>query len=115
MFGTTIGDEVVRIAGELPEGIFASCTSTSENLILKLVNVNNFPLDVDLTLSGISAGKADMVFLQSDDLTIVNSLEFKGDPIYRTVPKTQDADVIAGKLDMTLEKYSFYVIIKPIR
>lgn len=113
MFGTSVGDRVVKIAGELPAGIFASATAAAEMLIIKLVNVNPSPLAVELVLSGIANGKAELVFLQSDDLTAFNTLEFKGDPVYRIVPITQESAVIDGKLNMTLANYSIYVITLP--
>ena len=116
MFGTTVGDRVVKMTGELPAGVFASATATSEKLVLKLVNTNDTPVNAELTLSNVLDGKAEMEVLQNDDLLADNSLQFKGEPVYRVVPKTKEILVRDGKAALVMQKYSIYVItVKVVR
>ena len=110
MFGTTIGDRVVKMTGELPVGIYASATVTTEKLVLKLVNTNNYSVNAELNLSKVLDNKAEIEYLQSDNLQAANSVLFKGEPLYCITPKTKEVSVRDGKTELAMEKYSFYVI-----
>ncbi len=116
MFGTTVGDRVVKMTGELPAGVYASATATTEKLVLKLVNTNATPVNAELNLSNVLDGKAEIEYLQSDNLQVANSVEFKGEPVYTVVPKTKEVSVKDGKATLAMEKYSFYVFsVKVVR
>lgn len=110
MFGTTVGDNYVKMMGELPAGIYASATATTKKLVIKLVNTNETPVNAELNLSNVLDGKAEIEYLQSDDLLAANSLPFKGEPVYSVIPKAKEVSVVSGKAKLAMEKYSFYVI-----
>jgi hypothetical protein len=63
-----------------------------------------------LNLAGVRDGEAEIEYLQSDDLQAANSVNFKGEPVYRVTPKTKRVPVSNGKAEIAMEKYSFYVI-----
>ena len=110
MFGTTVGDNFVKMTGEFPAGVYASATATTEKLVIKLVNTSETPVNAELNLSSVLDGKAEIEYLQSDDLLAANSLPFKGAPVYRVIPETKEVSVVSGKAKLAMEKYSFYVI-----
>ena len=110
MFGTTVGDNYVKMMGELPAGIYASATATTKKLVIKLVNTNETPVNAELNLSNVLDGKAEIEYLQNDDLQAANSLPFKGEPVYGVTPKTKEFLVRDGKAALLMEKYSIYVV-----
>jgi alpha-L-arabinofuranosidase len=96
--------------GELPAGIYASATATTKKLVIKLVNTNETPVNAELNLSNVLDGKAEIEYLQNDDLQAANSLPFKGEPVYGVTPKTKEFLVRDGKAALLMEKYSIYVV-----
>jgi alpha-L-arabinofuranosidase len=116
MFGTTVGDNFVKMTGKLPAGVYTSATTTTEKLVIKLVNTNETPVNAELKLSSVLDGKAEIEYLQNDDLQAANSLPFKGEPVYSVMPKTKEVSVVSGKAKLAMEKYSIYVItVKVVR
>jgi alpha-L-arabinofuranosidase len=110
LFSTTVGDKVIIIQGDLPAGVYASATVTEEQVIVKLINTNANPILAQLSLSGISDGDAQVVYLQSDDLKAVNTLSFHGTPHYLVKPKAMARSILDGTLMLELMCYGFYVL-----
>jgi len=110
MYGATVGKMVVDIKGNLPEGVFASATVSEEKLVIKLVNTQKSPINVKLNLASVTGSNANITYLQSDDLNAVNSLDYRGNPVYKVKPATKQLSLDNNMLNIAMEKYSFYVI-----
>jgi alpha-L-arabinofuranosidase len=111
MFGTTVGNSVVEFHGNLPSGVFGSATVTQDRLIIKLVNTNPAPFSCQIHLDGIPDGRAQVEYLQSDDLNACNRMTFHGKPEYAICPKTMELQVQNSCADLPLEPYGFYVLL----
>ena len=111
MYSTTVGNKVVKMQGDLPEGIYASATSTQKQLVLKLVNINTQGIQAKLHLEGIPDGKAQVEVLQADDLNTANALTFFGMPEYVVKPENMELAVQNGITTLDLKPKSFYVLI----
>jgi alpha-L-arabinofuranosidase len=97
--------------GEMPGGVYGSATATGEQLIVKLVNTNSQGIQVNLNLEGIPDGKAQVEYLQSDDMNAANTLTFKGTPEYVVQPSRNELVVKNGTASLALKPYAFYVLI----
>jgi alpha-L-arabinofuranosidase len=111
MYSTTVGNNVVEMQGELPDGIYASATTTEEQLVIKLVNTNPQGSLVNLHLDGIPDGEVQVEYLHSDDLKAANTLKFNGTPEYVVKPVTMELAVRNCMTTLELKPYSFYVLI----
>jgi alpha-L-arabinofuranosidase len=111
MYSSTVGDKVVGMQGEMPGGVYGSATATEDQLILKLVNTNSMDIQVNLHLEGIPDGKAQVEYLQSEDLNAANTLPFNGTPEYVVQPIQQELVVKNGSSSLALRPNSFYVLI----
>jgi hypothetical protein len=108
IFGATVGEKVVDMQGELPGGVFAGATVTTDRLIIKLVNTNSDTIHAQLHLGGIPDGRAQVEYLQSDDLNAANRMTFHGAPEYQVVPKTMEITVKNFFAVLDLKLYGFY-------
>ena len=110
MFSTTVGEKVVVVQGNLPEGVFASATVTKDRLIVKLVNTNQETIQAQIHLAGIPDGKAQVEFLQSDDPNAANGMTFHGIPEYQVLPKAMEFPVKNYCATLDLKPHGFYVL-----
>ena len=110
MYGTTVGNKVVDVKGELPRGIYCSATVSEEKLIIKLVNTNKSSMTAKLDLLNTKGRSAKITYLHSDDLNLANKLNYKDEPIYNIKPKKKDVIINNNKMEMNMEKWSLYVI-----
>jgi alpha-N-arabinofuranosidase len=110
MYSTTVGDKVVEMQGEMPSGVYGSATATEGQLILKLVNTNSMGIQVNLHLEGIPDGKAQVEYLQSEDMNAANTLTFKGIPEYVVRPFQNELIVKNGTATLALKPNGFYVL-----
>jgi hypothetical protein len=62
-----------------------------------------------LHLEGTDSRRVSSQVLQSDDLKAKNHLTFNGKPQMTVGPKDRNLDLIGGKLDIVIEKYSVNV------
>jgi alpha-L-arabinofuranosidase len=111
MYSSTVGDRVVEIQGEMPSGVYGSATATEGQLILKLINTNSLGIQVNLHLEGIPDGKAQVEYLQSEDLNAANELTFTGTPKYLVQPFQKELIVKSGAARLELKPNGFYVLI----
>ncbi|MGY1551358.1 alpha-L-arabinofuranosidase C-terminal domain-containing protein [Microbacterium sp. A588] len=77
LFGNTIGETVVPVVSEPPQGVFVSSTATSDRQYVKIVNTTNSPAVADLVLPAVSDGEY-VVTRLSAELGAANSLTFEG-------------------------------------
>jgi alpha-L-arabinofuranosidase len=111
MYSTTVGNKVVEMQGDLPNGFYASATATSDRLIVKLVNTTGQAMQVKLHLVGIPDGKAQVQFLQSDTLNAANMMKFDGAPTYEVKPKELELSLQDSVTMLELKSHGFYVLI----
>lgn len=111
MYGSTVGDKVVAMQGEMPAGVYGSATTTLGQLILKLVNTNAQGVQVDLRLKDIPDGALRVEYLQSDDPNAANQLAFNGAPEYVLQPAQMELAVKGGEASLALQPKGFYVLI----
>jgi alpha-L-arabinofuranosidase len=95
----------------MPAGVYGSATATDDQLILKLVNTNSLDIKGNLHLEGIPDGKAQVEYLQSEDLNAVNTLTFIGTPEYVVQPSQNELVVKNGTATLALKPNAFYVLI----
>ncbi len=86
LFSTYLGCEYVPFDQKLPSHVYASLTEDKEAYYLKLVNTGTQSCELDLEFPE-SVSKAQGEQMQSDDLTVRNSLDFFGETDYRIVPQ----------------------------
>ncbi|HVP20952.1 MAG TPA: alpha-L-arabinofuranosidase C-terminal domain-containing protein [Anaerolineaceae bacterium] len=111
MYSSTVGDKVLEMQGEMPGGVYGSATATEDRLILKLVNTNSLDIQVNLHLEDIPDGKAQVEYLQSEDLNATNTLPFRGAPEYVVQPIQKKLVVKDGAASLALKPNGFYVLI----
>jgi len=111
MYGSTVGEKVVDMQGELPAGVYASATVTKDRLVLKLVNTNSHEVQAQLSLPGIPNGQAHIEYLHSDDLNAANRMNFHGVPEYLVDPKDMQIAVQNGSAILSLKPNGFYVLL----
>jgi len=110
MFSTTVGDRVVDMQGKLPKGVLSSATATKDRVIIKLVNTSSDTFHVQFSLAGIPDDRAQVEYLQSDDLKAANAMKFNGTPEYAVEPKAMEAAVQNCTVVLDLKPYGFYVL-----
>lgn len=77
LFGTTVGELIVPVEGDLPDGVFASSTYSGERQNIKIVNTTDTAVNLQLHVPGVIDGSHRFVRLATDpDAT--NSLDFEG-------------------------------------
>jgi alpha-L-arabinofuranosidase len=110
LFGTTVGTEVLAIDGAMPEVVFASATSDSGRVVVKLINTGRNPVSCDLLLEGSGAKRAQVIELQSDDLKAANRLGYSGDAEIAIKPVQRDVEVKDGRLVVSMKRQGIYVV-----
>ncbi len=108
---THIGSVVIRIEGDLPAGCYASATADDGHFYIHVVNSTDGERRVTIRLANSDANSATAISLQSDDLEAKNRLPFSGEPEYRIRPKRKEVPIREQTLDLSLEKYSFSVLV----
>ena len=111
MFSSNIGTEVVEIYGKLPIGVYASATASKDRIFIKLVNTNLFEVQAQVNLPGIPNGKAQIEYMQSDNLKAANSMKFNGTPEYRIEPKSMEILIRDCSAALDLNPYGVYVLV----
>ena len=79
LFGNFQAENYIGFDGELPENVYCSVEADDEQIIIKLVNANASPVEIDFGLTG----SAKIYRLHSDDLETRNDLAFTGPADYR--------------------------------
>jgi alpha-L-arabinofuranosidase len=114
LFANNKGDNIVAItsANEALKGkdsLYASAvTSAANEVILKIVNTSSRSISKQINIDTKKklASKAIVTTLQSNDLTMVNSIESPKN----ISPQVSEAEVTGRQLNLALRPYSFTVI-----
>ncbi|MGN6214138.1 alpha-L-arabinofuranosidase C-terminal domain-containing protein [Parafilimonas sp.] len=114
LFANNKGDNIVAItsANEALKGkdsLYASAvTSAANEVILKIVNTSSRSISKQINIDTKKklASKATVTMLQSNDLTMVNSIESPKN----ISPQVSEAEVTGRQLNLALRPYSFTVI-----
>ncbi|MGN6354744.1 MAG: alpha-L-arabinofuranosidase C-terminal domain-containing protein [Parafilimonas sp.] len=114
LFANNKGDNIVAItsANEALKGkdsLYASAvTSATNEVILKIVNTSSRSISKQINIDTKKklASKATVTMLQSNDLTMVNSIESPKN----ISPQVSEAEVTGRQLNLALRPYSFTVI-----
>lgn len=114
LFANNKGDNIVAItsANEALKGkdsLYASAvTSAANEVILKIVNTSfrSISKQINIDTKKKLASKATVTMLQSNDLTMVNSIESPKN----ISPQVSEAEVTGRQLNLALRPYSFTVI-----
>ena len=109
LYATRIGSDVIDIDGESLPGCYHSATADDEHIYVKLVNATARAYEIQITLLNTNASSVKAEYLQGE-LKEKNSLAFVGMPEYRIRPRSKEIEIQANRIDINLEKYSFYVL-----
>jgi alpha-L-arabinofuranosidase len=109
LFSGNIGDQYIPFDGTLPENVAMSVTGDDSKIFIKIVNTGGKSCAMSLHLEGTDSRRVSSQVLQSDDLKAKNHLTFNGKPQMTVGPKDRNLDLIGGKLDIVIEKYSVNV------
>ena len=110
MFGSNMGTEVLSASLAAEDGVYLSATGSKEAVFVKLVNANAEPCRVTINFETALNGQAAVEFIQSDDLSVRNSIDFEGDPVEPIKLQTSFVTVTDGQLTLNMQKNSFYAI-----
>ncbi|MBS2099384.1 alpha-L-arabinofuranosidase C-terminal domain-containing protein [Carboxylicivirga linearis] len=117
MYGTNAGTHVLSLQAEGfdlkgQDGIYASSVidKNKSEIIIKVANTNTETKDLSLTIEGLKKGlnsnKAEITMIQSNDLSVVNTLD---NPL-NIIPQNFTESISGSTLNLKLTKNSFYVI-----
>ncbi|KQO48269.1 MULTISPECIES: alpha-L-arabinofuranosidase C-terminal domain-containing protein [unclassified Frigoribacterium] len=109
LFATRVGEHVVPLDGELPDGVFASATLGDGVLHLKLVSIGATPVTIALEVDGAQDGAAAGTVI-GGRLDAVNRLSFDGEPRMEVEPRTVELQVRNGSVDVVLEPTSVLAV-----
>lgn len=85
LFGSTVGNVIVPVVGDLPDGLFASSTTTDTHQYVKLVNTTDTSLNVCLHVPAVANGDHNLKQLSASPDT-ANSLGFDGQGSRKLLP-----------------------------
>jgi alpha-L-arabinofuranosidase len=109
LYATRIGNEVINIKGETPRGCYQSATADYEHVYIKLVNSTANVQRINITLLNTSMSSVKAEYIHGE-LKEKNNLTFTGMPEYHIQPGLKEIKIHENKIDINMEKYSFYVL-----
>ena len=105
LFGSTVGERIVPCVGDLPNGVYASSTTTDTRQSVKLVNAGPSAVEMVVRVPGAPDGSARMTTVHAAP-SDRNTLPFGGSPDYRVTPSQSPIAVVDGAIRLTLQRHA---------
>lgn len=110
MYGSTSGNVVYRTSFTDEDGLYTSAVGNGDLCHIRLINTADHPASVSIEVDPQYQQRVAAAYIQSDDLSVRNEVDFYGNVREPIRMQTKELRCENGKLEVEMEKYSFYVL-----